>query len=209
MAMASARLRTPSQRSSMLKLSPPRMMCRWLSIKPGNTRRPLRSITRVSRPANGTMSRSCPTRTKRPSLMATALAVGLVRSKVANSPRCRIRSGASVLLMKILRDHSIGKTEQASRPVRGERPVWNDVLRQPCRWKAMQHRVCVLHSAAMGLNDVHDGIVGIAKRPVALQLEHHSERGDRLRTGLNGALHGVLMGKLAFLPLVYLLVLSD
>ena len=35
------------------------------------------------------------------------------------------------------------------------------------------------------------------KRPVALPLKHHGERGDWLRTGLNDALHGVVMGKLA------------
>ncbi|WP_423213096.1 amidohydrolase family protein [Paraburkholderia ginsengiterrae] len=33
----------PSQRSSMLKFRPPRMMCRWESFRPGMTVRPLRS----------------------------------------------------------------------------------------------------------------------------------------------------------------------
>ena len=58
MLMASARLRTPSQRSSMLKLSPPRMMWRWLSIRPGRTRRPLRSTTLVFGPASAITSLS-------------------------------------------------------------------------------------------------------------------------------------------------------
>ena len=65
----------------------------------------------------------------------------------------------------------------------------------------MHHCVCVLHAdtvgATVGLHDVHDSVVRIVKRPVALPLKHHGERGDRLRASLNNALHGILMGKLA------------
>src|SRR5260221_14004472 len=92
MLMASARLRTPSQRSSRLKLSPPRMMCRWLSISPGRTRRPLRSTTLVFGPASAKPSLPAPTATKRPSRMATALGVGRARVSVVKRPWCRIRS---------------------------------------------------------------------------------------------------------------------
>src|SRR5947209_7351386 len=92
MLMASARLRTPSQRNSMLKLSPPRMMWRWLSMRPGRTRRPLRSTTLDFGPASAIISLSAPTARKRPSRIATAVAVGCERASVVKSPRCRIRS---------------------------------------------------------------------------------------------------------------------
>src|SRR4029077_20033508 len=80
------------------------MMCRWLSISPGSTRRPLRSTTLVVGPASPNISLSSPTARKRPSRMATALAIGCARASVVNWPRCRIRSvvGAG-LLMCVLR----------------------------------------------------------------------------------------------------------
>src|SRR5713101_6420044 len=90
--IASASERTPSQRSSMLKLSPARMMCRWLSIKPGRTRRPPRSITRVAGPARGMTSASVPTRRNLPSRIATAVALGFERSRVVTVPLCKMRS---------------------------------------------------------------------------------------------------------------------
>ena len=97
--IASARLRTPSQRSSRLKLRPPRMMWMWLSIKPGTTDLPMRSTMRLPLPASRSTSSERPTRVKRPSRMATALAVGLVRSRVVKRPLCRISSGVSVSVM--------------------------------------------------------------------------------------------------------------
>ena len=48
------------------------------TIRPGRTRRPLRSITRVFGPACAMISLSVPTARNFPSLIATALAVGLV-----------------------------------------------------------------------------------------------------------------------------------
>src|SRR5580704_16111633 len=92
MAIASARLRTPSQRSSMLKLSPPRMMCRWLSMRPGSAPLPFRSITRVEGPASGVTSSSRPTAVNAPFVIATALAAGFERSSVVKRPFLRIRS---------------------------------------------------------------------------------------------------------------------
>ena len=47
MSSASASDGTPSQRNSMLKFSPPRITCRWESLSPGMTVRPLRSTCRV------------------------------------------------------------------------------------------------------------------------------------------------------------------
>ena len=49
----------------------------------------------------------------------------------------------------------------------------------------------------MGFDDVHDRVVGIFVGPVALPLQHHSERGDRLRARLDDALHGITMRKFA------------
>ena len=92
MFIASASERTPSQRSSMLKFRPPRMMWRWLSIRPGSALRPLRSMVLVSGPAWAITSASLPTARKRPSLIATALAVGLPRSSVVKRPLRRMRS---------------------------------------------------------------------------------------------------------------------
>ena len=95
--MASASERTPSQRSSMLKFSPPRMMCRWLSIRPGSTRAALEidDPRRRARPS-GTISCSRPTWVKRPSLIATALAVGLARSSVVNRPAMQDEVGGRI-----------------------------------------------------------------------------------------------------------------
>src|SRR5207237_3942016 len=66
---------------------------------------------------------------------------------------------------------------------------------------AVDHRVGVFHAhavgPAVGLHDVHDRVVGVLGRPVALPLQHHGERGDRLRAGLDHALHRVVVGELA------------
>src|SRR4030095_7712807 len=101
MAIASARLRTPSQRSSMLKFNPPRMMWVWLSHSPGSASRPFRSMTLVSGAASGTTSATLPTRRDRPSLTATALATGWARSSVLKTPPSRIRSGAAPVLSMV------------------------------------------------------------------------------------------------------------
>src|SRR5262249_53726742 len=69
------------------------MMCMWLSIKPGTTRRPFRSIALPPLPASAITSRSEPTAVKRPSMIATASAWGLLRSSVVMRPLRRIRSG--------------------------------------------------------------------------------------------------------------------
>ena len=76
----------------MLKFKPPRMMCRWLSINPGRTRRPLRSTMRVLEPARAITAWSWPTAVKTPSPIATALAMGFARSSVVKRPLRRIRS---------------------------------------------------------------------------------------------------------------------
>ena len=61
----------------------------------------------------------------------------------------------------------------------------------------MHHRVCVLHThaicAKMGFYDVHNGIISVALRPIALPLQHHRERCNRLGTRLDHALHRVVV----------------
>jgi hypothetical protein len=69
-----------------------------ISIKPGNTRRPRRSMIRVDGPASGMMSSPPPTAVNTPLLIAMALAVGFARSSVTTKPPCRRRrSGMSVI----------------------------------------------------------------------------------------------------------------
>ena len=69
------------------------------------------------------------------------------------------------------------------------------------RRRTVHHRVGVLDAhavrAAVGLDDVHHGVVGAAGGPVALPLEHHRERRHRLGAGLDHALHRVVVRELA------------
>src|SRR5437667_5602578 len=65
----------------------------------------------------------------------------------------------------------------------------------------MHHRVRVLHThpvcAKMVFHDVHNGVIRIARCPVALPLEHYGERGNRLGARLDHPLHRVVMSQLA------------
>src|SRR5262245_8573980 len=74
------------------------MRCRWLSHRPGSTRRPRRSMTFVLGPTSADTSASEPTRTKRPSRIATADATGLDRSSVVIAPPRRTRAAASLAI---------------------------------------------------------------------------------------------------------------
>ena len=49
----------------------------------------------------------------------------------------------------------------------------------------------------MVLHDVHDRVIRVSLCPITLPLEHHGERGDRLRARLDHALHRVLVSELA------------
>ena len=49
----------------------------------------------------------------------------------------------------------------------------------------------------MRLHDVDDGIVSVSRSPIALPLEHHGKRGDRLGTSLHHTLHRVVMRECA------------
>src|SRR5438552_1736240 len=76
----------------------------------------------------------------------------------------------------------------------------DDVLREARRRGAVDHRVGVLHAhavgPAVGLHDVHHRVVRVLVRPIALPLEHHGERGDRLGARLDHALHRVVVSEL-------------
>jgi hypothetical protein len=76
----------------------------------------------------------------------------------------------------------------------------NRVLREFRGRRAVHHRVRVLDADSIGsvmvLHDVHHGIVGSAMGPIALPFEHDGHGRDRLRAGLNGALHRVVVSKL-------------
>src|ERR1700757_2495491 len=65
-------------------------------MRPGNTLRPFRLIRRVPEAATGRTSSSRATAVNLPSVIATALAVGLERSNVVNRPWYKMRSGAVV-----------------------------------------------------------------------------------------------------------------
>ena len=70
---------------------------------------------------------------------------------VASVPQ-HSNSGDSAALLRAHRERPRRRDRRAARRIRA-----GSCLRQPCRWKAMQQRVCVLHthaiSAAVGFND--------------------------------------------------------
>jgi hypothetical protein len=61
---------------------PPSIKCTWLSLKPGSTVRPARSIRRVDFPASGSISRVGPVCTMRPLQTASASTHGAAASTV-------------------------------------------------------------------------------------------------------------------------------
>jgi hypothetical protein len=73
----------------------------------------------------------------------------------------------------------------------------HDVFGELRRRSAVHHRVGVLDThavrAKMVFHDAYDRVIGVALCPIALSLEHHGERSDRLRTRLDHPLHRVVM----------------
>src|SRR5688572_16720887 len=69
------------------------MTCRWLSIRPGIARRPLRSMTLVSGPLLARISAAPPTALNLPAVTATASGPGVALSSVVKRPLIRMRSG--------------------------------------------------------------------------------------------------------------------
>ena len=74
------------------------MMCMWLSIRPGTTRRPFRSTCFVLGPASAMTLRSSATATKREARIAIAWACGFARSSVVILPLKKTISGASLIV---------------------------------------------------------------------------------------------------------------
>src|SRR5579862_479649 len=171
--MASARPRTPSQRSSMLKFNPPRMMCRWLSMRPGSTRRPLRSIIRVSGPEDRITSLSRPTAVKRPAVTATAVAKGFERSSVVKRPFLRIRSAVIFApRSRLCRAASLA----------GMRSQHGCGVDQP---KPIGATECPRHTGRC--------LISLGARPIALQLEQVLQRGHRSGSCLHHPLDRTLV----------------
>src|SRR6266700_3722117 len=77
----------------------------------------------------------------------------------------------------------------------------NGVLREFRGRRTVHHCVRVLDadsvSSVVVLHDVHHGVVGAFVGPIALPFEHDRQGRDRLRAGLNDALHRVVVSKLA------------
>lgn len=119
MAIASASVATPSQRSSMLKFSPPLMMCMWLSIRPGINRRPPASISAAPGAAART-SASLPTARMCPSRIATASACGLARSSVVTSALWMMRSSVIGAVLGDAARRCAGRSESAAVPASPE-----------------------------------------------------------------------------------------
>ena len=74
--------------------SPARLKWVWLSIKPGEMKRPSSSITRVPFPRKEATSGSEPTATMRLPLTATASAQGFASSPVHTRPPVKITSAS-------------------------------------------------------------------------------------------------------------------
>src|SRR5262245_19067756 len=133
------------------------------SFNPGITVRPPASTTRVAAPRWRMTSRSSPTATKRPPRIATADARGSAASIVATRPWCRIRSasGTGSARAPIVAPSALLRLDDL-RPLRGLR-------------RLVHHRVRVLDARAVGagvlLQDLHQGVVVLLVRPVALPLE--------------------------------------
>ena len=87
---------TPSRRTSRSQYSAARMKCVWLSMRPGITVLPCKSILRVSGPVSRMMSRVLPTATSRSPFTASASATEKRSSTVTTLPWVRIRSAGVV-----------------------------------------------------------------------------------------------------------------
>jgi len=65
----------------------------------------------------------------------------------------------------------------------------------------MYHRIRVFDAdavrSAMVFHNVHYSVISTFVRPVALPLEHHRKCSDRFRTGLNDALHRIVVRELS------------
>src|SRR5205807_10124641 len=85
--------------------------------------------------------------------------------------------------------------------VRGRCGCRNDVFWELRRRGTILHGVSVFHTetvrSKMVLYDVHDRVIRVFRRPIALPLEHDRKRRDRLCARLHHALHRVLVGQLA------------
>ena len=102
---------TPSNRSSLAQVFPARSRCMWLSISPGVTALPPRSIRLRAGPASRPMSALVPTATMRSPRMATAWAIVKRSSTVTIFPFDRIRSGGGCCA----RDHRARAGEREQR----------------------------------------------------------------------------------------------
>src|SRR5271167_165755 len=77
----------------------------------------------------------------------------------------------------------------------------NDVCGQLRRRSSVYHCVCILDAdavrATVSLHDVHDRVVCVCLRPIALPFEHHGQCGNGFGASLNHALHRIFVSKLA------------
>src|SRR6266403_1592188 len=156
------------------------------SLRPGMTvlRRP--STTRVCGPRRRRISSSLPTAAIFPAVMAIASA-NEGTPFVAILALCNMSSAGTVISLRVFLVSCEGG--------------WNYIFgKLRCR-QTVDHGVSVFDPNTIGSemrsHDVHDCVVGSLLSPIALPFEHDGHRGDRLCAGLNDALHGIVVSKLA------------
>src|SRR5882757_2038020 len=171
------------------------------SLRPGMTVRRRPSITRVCGPRRRRISSLLPTAAIFPPDMAIASTSG-GNPFVAIFALCNMRSADTAVSVRVLQwvekggGHSALRVLLVSSSQRGNR-----VLGKFCGRRTVHHGVCVLDAdpvcSVVALHDVHHCIVGSAMGPIALPFEQDRQRRDRLRAGLNDALHRIVVSKLA------------
>src|SRR6266403_5537744 len=101
------------------------------------------------------------------------------RRMTAGKPSWQFSLGCRLLVARSRRDHVRGKHRRRCVVHHGVHVLDTDAVR-----------------AVVGLHDVHDGVVRVLLRPVALELEHDLQRRDRLRARLDHPLHRVVVREL-------------
>src|SRR6266850_210613 len=174
----------------------------WESLRPGMMVRRRPSITRVCGPRRRRISSSFPTAAIFPAVTAIA-STNEGTPFVAILALCKMSSADTTVSVSSFSkwiEKGGGPSARLVLLVSCSQ-LGNRVLGEFRGWRTVHHRVCVLDAdpvcSVVVLHDVHHGIVGSPMGPIALPFQHDRQRRDRLRAGLNDALHCVAVSKLA------------
>src|SRR5271168_400030 len=172
------------------------------SLRPGMTVRRRPSITRVCGPRRRRISSSLPAAVTFPAVMAIA-STNEGTPFVATLALCNMSSADTTISFPSFQTDEKGGGGSAPGVLLvscNGNCSGNGVLGKLRGRRTVHHRVRVLDAAPVGsvvvLHDVHHGVVGTLVGPIALPFEHDLHRRDRLRAGLNHALHRVVVSKL-------------